>query len=113
MASHALTKVSYRERLAGMRRRAHVHQETLQAPVVSTLAGAGLALLAKKGFLPVAAFGIPMKPLVIMGGAVIALNTRGMIQRGAIEAAKAAGAVYGYEAIMTGSWVAGDDDDEM
>jgi hypothetical protein len=111
--ANALTRTSYKDRLAGIRRAALAKQHVVEAPVVATFAGAAIGLIQKKGFFPVSYMGVPLKPLVLLAGAAVALKSRGAVQKGALELSRAAGTIWGYQAVMSGSLVAGDDDDEM
>lgn len=75
------------------------------------LSGAGLALAEKKG-MPLTAGGVPIK-LAIGGLATLGeLLTRGGMRNFCGAIADSNLAIYSYEGVKRGSYIAGDDDDE-
>lgn len=104
---------SLARRLEHTRRRARAAAETAERRMVIAGSAAGIGFLEKKSFVPVSIAGIPTK----LGLGILATlgeaNTSGASRRMLGAIADASLAIYGYQAVKTASFIAGDDDDSV
>lgn len=98
-------------RLETVRRKSKNAAETAERRMVLTGSAAGIAFLEKRSMLPVAVAGIPSKLGIGIAATLLEANSTGATRRMAGALADAALAVYGYQAVKTASFIAGDDDD--
>jgi hypothetical protein len=91
------------------RSKAHEMENAVVGKVVAYGTGSGIAYAERKG-MPLAIGGMPTKLLLGLAGAVGELMTKGASRRFLANLSTAALATHGYNAVRTGSFVAGIDD---
>lgn len=111
--SNSIARVQHQ--LRATRERSKTERQSMEANVATGLAAYLVGMLENSGKLPVAFIAtkthpggiVPAKLALAGGAALLAMNSSGSTSRAAAEAAKAAFAIYSYEAGKTGSFVAG------
>jgi hypothetical protein len=101
---------SLAKRLETVRRQSKVAAHTAERRMVIAGSAAGLGFLEQRDALPVEIIGIPTKLGIGILASILEANSSGATRRMSGALADASLAVYGYQAVKSKSFIAGDDD---